>query len=473
MILRLVLVILLLLASPVSILASPNDRATDAVRDLLKIPTSDRQYIRYLTCWYVPPVDRQEFYFLMATHLNKLSRKGTLRLPVLLRDDLFRIDMRWYGWDHAVWERLTANPHFHESLVDQNDKDKKEVRALAAWVDSTLHGALVQLTKSKVPIVAAPWFLIQTGAAKDRVAGYYDWLGIKDRKSYFQLIGLDEKVSIARQREFAAIVRRSGIAQRPRQVFRHGANDFGAWRTLDVIKASTRKRNAVDRLDQDYQHDVEEHFGFLPNGLFCYLLCDQKGIRADTAPDEVGPDTSSTSVRTVVEPMISCVRCHTEGLRPIDDFARRQFALLRLDINAKDYKKVERIQQLYLRDYEHWLTRDNRDYQYALAQIGGPAWTPQRVSLAYKRFWKTYADDDLTPRTAAAELGTSAEHLLVSMRRWTKPVAQGGLGQRLPNSWGAFLQVPPSGLVRDHFEEHYALGQLVIRGVLPLVKVKP
>ncbi|MFX8805542.1 hypothetical protein ABTM67_20535, partial [Acinetobacter baumannii] len=68
------------------------------------------------------------------------------------------------------------------------------------------------------------------------------------------------------------------------------------WKTLDSNLARG-KSNAIQALRKgDYQHKAEEHYGFLPNGLFAFLLATDKGVRQDTAPaNVVGGDKTSTS----------------------------------------------------------------------------------------------------------------------------------------------------------------------------------
>lgn len=51
---------------------------------------------------------------------------------------------------------------------------------------------LAEQVKKKEPIVEARNFVWQTAINKQRKAGYYSWLGIKDRASFEQLVRYDK-----------------------------------------------------------------------------------------------------------------------------------------------------------------------------------------------------------------------------------------------------------------------------------------
>jgi hypothetical protein len=83
-------------------------------------------------------------------------------------------------------------------------------------LDSALASRATQLCFSDVPVVRADWFFVYTSANVDRRAGYYKFLGIKNKDDIAELCGLDVVKARKIQREVAAIIAESGVAaQKP------------------------------------------------------------------------------------------------------------------------------------------------------------------------------------------------------------------------------------------------------------------
>lgn len=448
---------------------------------------------------------------------------------VLVAADVVRVDIRDYRWDVPVYDKLaTTDPHFH-FVLNVNEKDLKaageaqrllaslppgakwwpsgknpdgsdysagyyagnklvleveqpvvvvpaatgkvvEKAAHAPWAEPVLLATLVKETQSEAPLLRADWFIIQTGAQKDRAAGYYQFLGLKNRDDFFALTGVNVKEAQKREDEVAAIIQKSGIASRNRQIYRFGAIGGGYWQTRDQLKKQVKNGNAINALNGDYKHQAERHYGFLPNRLFGYYLSDDKGVQQDSAPDEVGPDSTASSNRTVLEPMVSCVRCHTEGLRPLNDYGRRLFQGPN-KLVAYDHEKFKRLEQLYLEPLTVDLDRDTDLFAQALVRLNGPEWTTRKNSLAYGRVWKAWADDDVTIEQAAREWDTTPQKLQAAFRHYAAPPSKGGLGRLVPNVLLAFMAEKPLPMLREHFEEVHGLGRTVLLGYVPVDKI--
>jgi hypothetical protein len=263
--------------------------------------------------------------------------------------------------------------------------------------------------------VAAPKFWTQSVVQAGRKGtGYYDFLKLTKRDDFFKLVGLDEKRAREAKREVAAIIKDSGVAELNRQVFRKGATDAGYWVTLDVFDDETGRKNAIANLDDDYQHDAEEHYGVLPNRLFAYYLSDATGVQQDSAPDKVGPDQTRSSNRGRIDICNSCVACHVEGLRPLNDHARKLFAAdgpVRLQ--AVDRAKFNRLRQLCLGELDRHLAKDRDDYAFYLHKLTG--WKPAELSAAYRKWWRLLNDEAVSLARMAAEFGTTEAHLTAAV----------------------------------------------------------
>lgn len=369
------------------------------------------------------------------------------------------------GWYSAKSQlTLLSKGLWKDAPVATDPKNLVEKSAAAPWAEPKILAQLISETQSEAPILRADWFFTQVAINRDRVAGYYAFLGLKSRKDFEALAGFDLKLAQKKESEIASIIQKSGVSIRNRQIYRFGAVDSGYWQTRDVFKDQTKQRNAINSLNGDYKHDAEEYYTRLSNGLFGYYLCDDQGVQQDTAPDEVGGDSTTTNNNFQIQIFLSCVRCHVEGLRPLNDYGRKLFSAP-AQLVTYDEEKFRRLEQLYLVPMQRDLDRDVQVYRDALMDLNGVSWTPARNSVAMKRAWKMWHDDDVTPEIAAREIGgITAEQLIAKMKKYSLPVDKGGLGQVVPNVMLAYFHEKPLPILREHFEEVYHVFQLIAGG---------
>src|SRR5574341_230855 len=219
------------LGAAIPVAGSPSISLQAAVADARKLPSDQRQRTRYLTLYHLPERDHAEAAKVITFWCNSLSREADLTAPVNVQAGLLRVDLADYGWNAKVWDRLgEADPYFHaqvdvETFVIEKKwfdagteagkpfaagfyevKVRAKVRraAVAPWLDNSTAKELTELTGSGAPILRADWFLVQTAAQVNRVAGYYDFLGIKTREDYFKLIGLDAEAARRLGKEMAS-----------------------------------------------------------------------------------------------------------------------------------------------------------------------------------------------------------------------------------------------------------------------------
>lgn len=426
-----------------------------------KYVEGEKRYPRYLDLTHLPDQDARDLYWrVLSFQLNSLSREPDIVLPVRLAEGkLLYFDLYHYGIDPTVYSRLAdVDPYFHVQL-ETDDGYGKKVRkaAYAPWIPGDQVNEMMKYVYSRVAVLRGDWFLFQTAVAKDRRAGYYDMLGLGNTEADFQkLIGANVAESRRLKREIVANVGKSGVTLQNRGVTRLQSLTGGYWFTQDY-NASTDKRNVLRLLNGEaVDADASEQYGVLPNGLFAYGLFDGKGNRQDTAPDFIAADGKSTSNDHRVHAMLSCVRCHVEGLRPIDDFARGLF-VDKIAVVTPDYEKQKELRQKQFSDLKGQLARDVYDYERVLHVVNGLS--PADNARAYARCWEVYADDDMTPAKAAAELGVEEAALLTKMREWAKRN-----NNTLDIVLASFLREPAVPVRREHFEESYYLLQQMIGG---------
>lgn len=414
--------------------ANPPAAVLAARADARGLAPETASYTRYLDLSHLSIEDRSLAIAVLSWHFNSVSREPEIQPPRLIADGAtLAVDLRDYAIDPAVWERLASveaeEPYFHLQVeisgaveYDQYKRPlpAKKVRKMIAapWLPPAEIADLILLTHSQAPVVRGDWFYFQTGIQKDRAVGYYDLLGLGTKEIDFQnLVGADAKKARQLKMEIAASVTKSTVALNNRGISRLQALTGGYWFTQDY-KKSTDKQNTARLLQGDTEPpagDASEQYGALPNGLFAYWLQDDKGNRQDAAPDFIATDDKSSSPDRHVYAGLSCARCHTPGLQPIDDFARKLYQTP-IQLRSPDYAKLKRLRQLYLTDLPGKLAVDNAVYASAVHACNGM--TPAENARAVGRLWEEYIDAPVTPAKAAAELGVTEEMLVAKVKAY-------------------------------------------------------
>ena len=484
------------LAVVMALSGSPGEAAAAAARDVAAVPPTVRVYTRYLSFYAIPEKDWPQWEKVTAFWVNSLSREADLGVPRKVAPGLYAVNLLDYGWDPKTWEKLldVPEPFFHATIAVEEKVDtvrdwpggeydgtyyppgrytfrerKKVKRAAAApWIDAKDAAALIAATQSQVPIVRADWFLFVSGIQADRKGvGYYDWLGLGLKAKDFQaLLGADEEVAKKVKREIRGIVARSGVTLNNRTLARYGAASGGWWVSYD-FKKSVDRSNVIRFLDKDVDPpdgDASEQYGVLPNGLFAFWLQNDKGERQDTAPDFIASDSTASGNDRRVHIGLSCVRCHVEGLRPIDDWARRVYRgdAFRglISLNDPDYKRLVRLRQLYLTDLNRWLRRDAGDY--ADVVMGLTGLKTSELARAFGRAWDQYAEADLGLTDVARETGYTEAQVVASLKFY---------GAKLPPLdpvlAGLIAVEGPVPIRREHFDEVFPLLMTLLRGYKP------
>ncbi len=151
------------------------------------------------------------------------------------------------------------------------------------------------------------------------------------------------------------------------------------------------------------------------------------------------------------------MRCHREGLRPIDDLSRRIYTPP-VALQSPDYQKFKRLRQLYIADLQRWYHRDQSDYATALLLTNGL--TPETNARVFARAWEAYSDRPLSGADVARELGTDLKELQARLKQHA--TATGDVDPVV-----AQLLQPTIKIRREHIEEGYSLLQTILRGLTP------
>lgn len=494
---RRLLVTLLVMLACQGLFASPPEALAVSLADTRAFAKEDTVRFRYQDMTQWPPQERLAKVGQINLILNSLSKRRQVGRPTLLGTDaqVLRIDLADYGlWGsdkdpnagQKVYERLgtpeAQEPYFHrlkeEAYTDAaGKKSTRRINAHGTWLDPAAIKELSERTFSYVPIVRADWFIFQASQQADRVTadkkgfGYYDFLNVKTQQDFFDLGGADPKKAKQLQMVIAARMGRSGVARNNRGIARQQCFTGGLWVTAD-FKTSKDRQNVL-RLLRDEAHppqgDASEQYITLPNGLFAYGLFDAQGNRQDTVPDFIAGDPRGIGLDTRIHAGRSCIACHVEGLRPIDDFVRKVITG-QAELRPLNKGLALDLEELYLNNLPAKLHTDNEVFKAALKEVNGL--TPEDNAQKLRALLSDYLEADVTMEKASFELGLTEQGLRDTLEKYVKDApgrkALGdpllvGLAKRVSE----FSKQPSIPLRREHFEELVPVIYDMVQGAIP------
>ena len=196
----------------------------------------------------------------------------------------------------------------------------------------------------------------------------------------------------------------SGVSSNNRVVERHISRYGAYWKSYDFA-GNVGTQNVLTH-PLSFQHDGGEIIFNLPNGLQAYYLVDAGGNRLDVAPIKIvrNPAASDPTVRNG----LSCIGCHTEGMKVFEDEVRGV-----VEQNTNPPFNKDRVLRLYAEkaEMDEFLEEDTARYRQALEKTGdvfGGIEPVQRFHEAFQR--------PLDAAHAAASVGLEMAALLQKVR---------------------------------------------------------
>lgn len=396
-------------------------------------------------------------------------------------------------WDGDTLVRRAASPlgegEVGPAAVEKHVKPGDELFLPAVWANppagalpaegavERAQDGLRRMLSTEAPIVFGPAWMVQVGRQesirnRQEGNGYFDFLGVKSRKDYFDLIGLDERKAIDLYQEWREVVVKSGISKQNRQVVLLRATSGLAWATLDVFSQEGRGVAKTNLRRGEFAHDAERWIGKLPWGGPVNGLFNAKGELQSTAPDKVGGDKSSLnpSEDLRIHPD-SCWNCHgtTPGrdyIVPFEQWARNRFRPGKSVLRDPSKRVLLELESTYLRDIDWLIEADRRDFARAVAQLTStgpkdPGLTVAGFTRIYRGAFNQYVNAGVTLGVAAAELGVAPEKLLAGLRKYNE--ARGASDLVLVD----FLDSPPGAVPRLEWESRWQLAMVIALGLRP------
>lgn len=312
-------------------------------------------------------------------------------LPIDTQRTIFYIDLRDYEWDvRDVWTQIeTVYPY----AIDFD-----------AHLHAGLHKKLVGLQQEmdcEVPFVQADWFLAKASLPPL----YHDILGLPETDRQLEReLGIDVEQNL--QRAPGRSVWRAGtnasiVSENNRVVERHKSRYGAYWKSYDF--AGNVDRQNIFNYPLSFRQDGGEIIFNLPNGLQAYYISDGSGNRIDEAPPEIVPNPIARD--KIVRNGISCIGCHTEGMKTFKDEVR---AVITETANPA-YDRDQAL-RLYVEEavMDRYVEQDTERYRTALEATGD---TFGGIVEPVHRFYEAF-QGALDASHAAAALGMETEVFL-------------------------------------------------------------
>ena len=380
---------------------------TDTLLDTIQahlttLESYERPYARYFTLTHLynageTAENLQAYRNALSKLVNSLSWGHDIITPHPIdpQQTLLYIDLRHYEWDEwdtrdDVWKRIEQDYPYTIEFNSETETERFEKLA-----------QIRQNTGSDVPFIHADWFL----ATASLPPLYHDILRLPDTD-----LALEQQLNINVARNIqqspgirvsrAGIVD-SGVSKNNRVVERHTSSYGAYWKSYDFAGSVGAQNIRTHPLS--FQHDGGEIVFNLPNGLQAYYISDDKGNRIDKAPTDIvsNPAASDPAVRNG----LSCIGCHTEGMKTFDDVMRTTIELT----ENPNYDKTQALRLYVGQDkMDTLLEQDTEKYRQALLKATGEGFEDiEPVHRAHEVF-----EQPLTAVVAAAALGLKTETLV-------------------------------------------------------------
>ena len=396
----------------------------------------DRSFARYFTLTHLYNAGATDdnlraYRNALSKLVNSLSwgSKVIKPTPIDTAETIFYIDLRHYEWDikSDKWYKI------------------EQAYPYSLQLDSSTYAAVCQETGCDLPFVRADWFI----ATASLPPLYHEILDLPETvKGLETQLGVDVSENIKNApgvRVWRAGFSESGVSVNNRIVERHKSRYGAYWKSYDF--AGNVGTQNIFTHPLNFTHDGGETIFNLPNGLQAYYLTTAKGDRLDEAPINI---VSNAGARDpVVRNRLSCMGCHTEGMKTFEDQVRPVIEQSR----NPSYDKAQAL-RLYAEksEMDTLVREDIARYRRAIEAAGGVFGGSEPIQQLVKQF-----GGPLDATHAAAEVGLETADFFKKIRE-NRTLRKVGLLRLMvkpaakPDTWE-----PQYGTVkRDVWESQFA-----------------
>lgn len=269
----------------------------------------DRSFARYFTLTHLYNAGATDdnlraYRNALSKLVNSLSWGSEVVKPTPIdrEETIFYIDLRHYEWDikSDKWYKI------------------EQAYPYGVQLKSSTYATLCKETDCELPFVRADWFI----ATASLPPLYHEILDLPKTDAELETrleVNVAENLKNAPGiRVWRAGFNESGVSVNNRVVERHKSRYGAYWKSYDF--AGNVGRQNIFTHPLDFAHDGGEIIFNLPNGLQAYYLSTATGERLDEAPINI---VSNAGTRDpVVHNGLSCMSCHTEGMKTFKDQVR-------------------------------------------------------------------------------------------------------------------------------------------------------
>ena len=320
--------------------------------------------------------------------------------PIDTEETIFYINLPDYEWEVGTNRWTQIEEAYPYSLNFTLETETGTLRKLTN---------LRETMECNVPFVHADWFL----AAASLPPLYNDILGLPETDRALEAeLGVDVAANLQtypgiRVWRAGFDGEASGVSNNNRVVERHKSRDGAYWKSYDF--AGGAGTQDIFNFPLTFTHDGGEIIFNLPNGLQAYFLADAAGNSIDVAPTEIvsNPAADDPAVRNG----LSCIGCHTEGMKTFEDTVRGVIEananLPNRDHALRLYVEQSRMNELVNEDAER--------YRVALEKAGGDIKDIEPVHRFHEAF-----QGPVDAAHAAASVGFQTADFLAKIRNDTR-----------------------------------------------------
>ena len=373
---------------------TPSEVLNTIETHLMSLSSFDRAFARYFTLTHLYNAGEtagilQEYRKGLYKLVNSLSWGSTVTNPQPIdpQGTILYIDLRHYEWDrNDGWTKIEGAYPYHISFGAPAQTALKEQL-----------GRLQGEMKSDIPSVHADWFV----ATASLPPLYHDLLSLpstdRELETRLEVDVSQNLLNAPGVRVWRAGTNDSGVSTNNRVLERHTSRYGAYWKSYDFA-GSVGTQNIFNH-PLSFTHDGGEVVFNLPNGLQGYYLANASGFRLDAAPINIvsNPAASDPTVRNG----LSCMGCHTEGMKTFEDQVRPV-----IESNATPAYDKEQALRLYVEQskMDALLLEDMERYKEALEATGGVLGGIEPISRFHEAFEGT-----VDAAYAAAVVGLETE----------------------------------------------------------------
>ena len=362
------------------------------------LDTFDRAFARYFTSTHLYNAGEttetlRAYRRALSKLVNSLSwgREVIKPQPIDSQATIFYIDLRDYEWEIGTdrWTQIEQTYPYKNNFESPTQ--------------AHLHEKLTNLrqeTNCEVPFIHVDWFL----ATASLPPLYHDILALPltdhELEARLEVNVVENIRNAAGRRVWRAGFNDSGVSNHNRVVERHLSRYGAYWKSYDFAGSIGTQHIFTHPLN--FTHDGGEIIFNLPNGLQAYYLADAGGNRLNEAPINIvsNPAASDPTVRNG----LSCIGCHTEGMKDFEDQVR---GVVEQNANPP-YNKAQAL-RLYVEKtvMDGLIEEDTEHYRQALETAGGVFGGIEPIQRFHEAF-----QGPLDASHAAATVGLETEVFL-------------------------------------------------------------